>query len=102
VLVHHIPLHWGRSAVALTNRPPWQQSWPGLLKQADLAINGHTHARAFHPARTIGNPYPVVIGGGPKTNTATVMILEADARRLNLRVLDLNGKEVFPTFEKKR
>jgi hypothetical protein len=102
VLVHHIPLYWGQSAAALTNRPAWQQSWPGLLKQADLAISGHTHVRAFYPARTVGNPYPVVIGGGPKTNTATVMILEADARRLKLRVLDLNGKEVFPTFEKKR
>jgi predicted phosphodiesterase len=99
--VHHIPLYW-EAAAGLTNRPPWQQSWANLLKRADLAISGHTHVRAFFPAQTVGNPYPVVIGGGPKTNTATVMILEAETRRLKLRVLDTNGKEVFPTFEKKR
>jgi phosphodiesterase/alkaline phosphatase D-like protein len=103
VLVHHIPLYRTLSAEAATNRPPpWQQEWTGLLRKADLAICGHTHVRAFHAAGSVGNPYPVVIGGGPKTNTATVMILEADRRHLKLRVLDAKANEVFPIYEKAR
>jgi len=102
VVAHHIPLHRGRAATNSVNRPSWELAWSRLLQKADLGISGHTHVRAFHPARSLGNPYPVFIGGGPKTNSATVMILEADRRRLKLRVLDCAGKEVLPGFEARR
>jgi hypothetical protein len=111
VLVYHIPLYRERASAVATNaaaqpkavvRPDWQETWLRLLKKADLAINGHTHVRAFYPAGTIGNPYPVYVGGGPKTNLATVMILDADKHQLKLRVLDCAGQEVLPSFQQQR
>jgi len=111
VLIYHIPLYRERasSGGSATNAPPraaprpdWQDTWLTLLRKADLAINGHTHTRAYYPAGTIGNPYPVYVGGGPKTNLATVMILRANSRELSLRVLDSTGREVLPAFNKRR
>jgi hypothetical protein len=102
VLVHHMPIHSRNEKGGAS--PSRHEAWAQLLAKArvDLAINGHTHVAAFHPAKTIGNPYPIFVGGAPATNQATVMILDADRRLLKLRVLNAKGGEVFPPFEKKR
>jgi hypothetical protein len=102
ILVHHIPIHPSQPKGGFSQ--PCRDLWSPVLAKAriDLAISGHTHQRAFHPAGTIGNPYPVVIGGGPKLKDATVMRLTADPRRLSLRVLDPAGQDVFPPFERRR
>jgi 3',5'-cyclic AMP phosphodiesterase CpdA len=102
VLVHHIPIYPSQEMGGASD--PFRALWCGLLAKArvDLAINGHTHTAAFYPANTIGNPFPIAVGGGPRLNEATVMILEADNHRLKLRMLNADGSEVFPAFEKKR
>jgi hypothetical protein len=102
VLVHHIPIYSGRERGGYSQ--PCQELWGKLLESVpvDLAINGHTHSAAFHAASSVGNPYPVAVGGGPKVPGATVMILEADTNHLKLRMLNTEGREVFPTFEKHR
>ena len=63
-----------------------------------LALNTHTHRRAFHPAGSLGNPYPIVVGGGPEIDGSTVMVIEADSEKLSLRLLDSEGMEVFSEF----
>lgn len=102
VLVHHIPLY--PEANGETAFQPCLGLWGKLLTKAhiDLAINAHTHDRAFHPANTVGAPYPIAVGGGPNAKAASVMILEADSKRLKLQMLDSEGVAAFPTFEKKR
>ena len=101
VLVHHVPLYQsGRAGYS----QPGRQAWGQLLAEAriDLALNAHTHGMAFHPANSIGAPYPIVIGGGPNLKEATVMVLQANNHRLSLRVLNAAGGEVFSSFEKSR
>lgn len=95
VLISHIPID---------RSPPCQQLWTELLAAADidLAIHGHTHRFAFHPAGTAGTPYPIAIGGGPDMDRATVMVLNADSSRLGLTVRNAQGEAVYPAFEKKQ
>jgi len=102
VLVVHIPLYptvknGGNSKTA-------QELWEPMLTKAriDLALHAHLHRAAWHPARSVGNPYPLLIGGGNQQTNSTVMVLEADNQRLELRTLNAEGKEVLPVFKKKR
>ncbi len=100
VLVHHIPIYPTKPKGGY--HKVCRSLWGGLLSQAhiNLAINAHTHAAAFLPAEAANNAYPIANGGGPELKSATVMILEADRTHFKLRMLNAEGQEVFPTFEK--
>lgn len=92
VLIHHIPLY------GLGNfYNPCLEEWGSLLKHApfNVDINAHTHRFAYHPTATQGNPFPVVIGGGPEIDKSTVMILQKKAKQLTLKVLNAAGKELL-------
>lgn len=86
VLIHHIPLYGCHNLC-------WDL-WEPLLRKAPfhVSLSGHTHKFAFHPKGSLGNNYPVVIGGGNKVETATVMILEKKKGELRVKVLDAEGK----------
>jgi predicted phosphodiesterase len=60
----------------------------------DLAISGHTHKYGVHPPVAGEHNYAIVIGGGPKEGTRTLIKLQADAQRLHLSMLDDSKKEV--------
>lgn len=102
VLVHHIPLY--PESNRENSYQPCLKLWGKLLAKAhiDLTINAHTHNRVFHPANTVGAPYPIAVGGGPAAQGATVMLLEADRKQLKLQMLDSESVSAFPAFEKKR
>lgn len=61
----------------------------------DVSLNAHVHKFGYHPKGAEGNTYPVIKGGGYKPESATVMILDKNKDRLNVRVLDVNGKELL-------
>ena len=88
VLVHHIPL-WGNE----TDYTPCRELWGDLLKKnpVDVSLNAHTHVYAYHPAGSLGNPCPVVVGGGYELDEATVMMLTRKGDMLKLKVLDTKG-----------
>jgi len=106
VVLCHIPLwttkDWGR--------PYTRDLWLEQLQAngIDLIISGHTHAYEFiqkntpkekltHPVRDPNppsNPIPQLIGGGPKTNRATVILGEWIKEKLHIRMEDLNGKKI--------
>ncbi len=67
--------------------------WGPLLEKAsfDVALNAHTHSYAWHPKGTIGNNYPVAVGGGYGMDNATVMVLQRRGKELTLRILDTKG-----------
>lgn len=92
VLIHHIPLYGIPEEYS-----PCKNMWQPLLNKAsfNLAINGHTHSFAFHKKGEFENNYPVVIGGGPDMDSATVMILKKKNNRLTLSVLNADGKELL-------
>lgn len=89
VLIHHIPLY-GMPAKAYL---PCFDLWSDLLNQSkfSLAINGHTHRFAYHEAESLGNTYPIVIGGGYKPEGATIMVLEKKGSSMFLKILGLDG-----------
>lgn len=88
VLIHHIPLY-GNDGVNLC-----ADLWTNLLEKApfNVSLNAHTHKYAFHPKGELGNNYPVVIGGGYKMDSATVMILEKKKDELKVKVLNVKGE----------
>lgn len=88
VLIHHIPLY-GNDGVNLC-----AGLWTKLLEKApfNVSLNAHTHSYAFHPKGELGNNYPVIIGGGYKMDSATVMVLEKKKDELRIRVLNAEGE----------
>mgnify|MGYP003446441732 CR=1 FL=1 len=63
------------------------------------SINAHNHKFAHHPKGSLGNNYPVIIGGGNKIENATVMILEKKKGELRIKVLDAEGKVLLDIVE---
>ena len=93
VLIHHIPVYGlGENAYN-----PSLVEWGDILKDApfNVSIHGHTHRFAYHPEKSVGNNFPVVIGGGNNVESATVMILEKEGSEMTLRVLDASGVELL-------
>ena len=51
-----------------------------------------TRTRRTTYCRYLGNNYPVIIGGGYKMDSATVMILEKKNDELRIKVLNVRGE----------
>lgn len=56
----------------------------------DVVISGHTHTYGIHLPNN-EHRYPIIIGGGPKTYTRTVIQLKADNRQLQLKMIRDDG-----------
>ena len=93
ILIHHIPLY-GSSNLCTG-------LWTPLLGKApfNISLNAHNHKFAHHPKGSLGNNYPVIIGGGNKIENATVMILEKKKGELRIKVLDTEGKVLLDIVE---
>jgi endonuclease/exonuclease/phosphatase family metal-dependent hydrolase len=93
ILIHHIPLYGCDNLC--------KELWEPLMKKAPfhVAINAHTHKFAHHPKGSLGNNYPVIIGGGNRIENATVMILEKKKNELHIKVLDAEGKVLLNIIE---
>ena len=92
VLIHHIPVYGKGEAYDSYN--PCRDEWGAILEKAPFAvsINAHTHRFAYHPKGTVGNNYPVVVGGGYRMDGATVMVLQKKGKEMTLSVLNAKGE----------
>lgn len=92
IMLNHIPVYGNGDEYE-----PCPALWAPFLSKApfDINISGHTHRFAYHPAKTIGNNFPVVIGGGYKKEDATVMILRKRGKEMTLQVVNTEGKELL-------
>ena len=72
-----------------------------FLKKApfDVSLNAHNHKFAHHPKGSLGNNYPVIIGGGNRVENATVMILEKKKGELRIKVLNADGNVLLDMVE---
>lgn len=62
--------------------------------KVDVSISGHTHKYGiFDPAKG-ENHFPMIIGGGPKEGTRTLIRLTIDEKALKLSILNDAGVEV--------
>lgn len=88
ILIHHIPLY-GNYEKNLC-----EDLWKPLLEKAPfhVSLNAHTHKFAYHPKGELGNNYPVIIGGGYRMDSATVMIVEKRKDKLKIKVLNAKGE----------
>ena len=93
ILIHHIPLYGCHNLC--------KDLWEPLMKKAPfhVAINAHTHQFAHHPKGSLGNNFPVVIGGGNRVENATVMTLEKKKGELRIKVFDTEGKVLLEIVE---
>lgn len=91
ILIHHIPLY-GNYEKNLC-----EDLWKPLLEKAPfhVSLNAHTHKYAYHPKGSIGNNYPVIIGGGYRMDGATVMIVEKRKETLTVKVLNAQGETLL-------
>jgi predicted phosphodiesterase len=90
ILLNHIPLYGNGDGYR-----PCSDLWNPLLQKAkfDVNISAHTHRFAYHPKGSkAGNPFPVIVGGGPQERGATVMVLQKQGKALTLRVLSATGE----------
>ncbi len=98
ILIHHIPLWYGTAdnesgEVSLPCRNLWL---PALQKaRFDVSLNAHTHQFASYAKGELGNPYPVVVGGGPSLKEATMLVLQKQGKSLTLRALNAAGEELL-------
>lgn len=68
----------------------------GILNKAktDIVICGHTHRYGvFEPDKNT-HKYPIIIGGGPKIGSRTLIKLNATRQQLHVVMLDDTGKAV--------
>ena len=101
VVFCHIPLRGlpkQNDGLSLKGFAAWSgdgaRAWLPVLREArvPLVVSGHTHAwRVDDPAE--GRPMQVV-GGGPESDNATLIVLEADAQTLRVVIQDLSGAEL--------
>lgn len=92
VLLHHVPV-WGNT----DDYRPCTELWAPVLNKArfDIDLAAHTHEFVYHPeGSAAGNPFPVVVGGGPQPGEATLLVLEKRGADMWLRVLDTEGREL--------
>ena len=90
VLLHHIPVY-GKGG--MDRYSPCAELWGTLLSKApfNVSLNAHTHRYAYHPKGSVGNNFPVVVGGGYRMDGATVMVLAKKGKEMTLRVLNTKG-----------
>lgn len=93
ILIHHIPLYGCDNLC--------KELWEPFLKKApfNVSLNAHTHRFAHHPKGSLGNNYPVIIGGGKNPENATVMILEKKKGELRIKVLNTEGNVLLDIVE---
>ena len=89
VLLTHIPLR-GREHSADSCA-----KWEPLLRNArlDFAVSGHTHRYAFNEPTT-EQPWPLLVGGGPKPESATVFHVQATSTALTVLMFGLDRRDL--------
>lgn len=89
ILIHHIPLYGNASEYN-----PCVELWGGILAKTpfNICLNGHNHQYAYHPKGSLGNHFPVIVGGGPSIDNATVVILEKRGKVLKAKVINAKGE----------
>ncbi len=90
VFCHIPPFYSGEGHGTLHCR----QLWADLFNEAkiDLLIAGHTHVYGIHQPEKGQHNYPIVIGGGPKDGTRTLIEVSADNHSLNLTLTADDGE----------
>jgi endonuclease/exonuclease/phosphatase family metal-dependent hydrolase/Icc-related predicted phosphoesterase len=92
ILIGHIPIYGNSDEYS-----PSTALWADILAKApfNISISGHLHRYFYHPAGTIGNPFPEAIGGAPQPENALVMVLRKKGPVLTITIINTKGETIL-------
>ena len=84
ILICHIPIFG-----SCDKYQPCSEAWGPILgnQPFDLAVFGHNHRFQYVERGLEGASFPVLIGGGPQPENATVAVLQKKGDNLHLKVI---------------
>ncbi|MDR2562804.1 MAG: metallophosphoesterase [Prevotellaceae bacterium] len=94
ILIHHTPIYGWENKYS-PGFIACKDLWEPIFRTTpfDVAITGHLHRYTYYPKNAVGNPFPLVIGGGNTEKAATAILLEKRGNKLTIKILWINGKE---------
>jgi len=96
VLVHHIPFYPASAERAEGHGVlDCRARFGPLLEQAgiDLGLAAHNHRVAVHPADGRRVPFPLIVGGGPKSSSSTCIRVDVSPDRLDVTLTTDTGAD---------
>lgn len=92
ILIHHIPL-FGEN---LDKYTPCSDLWIPVIEKApfNVSLNAHTHRFELIEKGRYKNNFPVIIGGGNREPSGTVMVLDKKGNKLRLEVYNSAGDKL--------
>lgn len=92
ILIHHIPL-FGEN---LDKYAPCSDLWIPIIEKApfNVSLNAHTHRFELIEKGRYKNNFPVIIGGGNREPSGTVMVLDKKGSNLRLEVYNSAGDKL--------
>lgn len=92
ILIHHIPL-FGEN---LDKYTPCSELWIPIIEKApfNVSLNAHTHRFEVIEKGAYRNNFPVIIGGGNREPSGTVMVLDKKGNQLRLEVFNAAGEKL--------
>lgn len=92
ILIHHIPL-FGEN---LDKYTPCSDLWIPVIEKApfNVSLNAHTHRFELIEKGKYKNNFPVIIGGGNREPSGTVMVLDKKGSNLRLEVYNSAGDKL--------
>jgi len=90
IVFSHIPLYYSGDWHGSTY---CREVWGDVLNEAkiDVLISAHTHTYGIHPRVAGQHNYPIVIGGGPKDGTRSLIEVNMDEHSFHLSLKDDQG-----------
>lgn len=90
ILISHIPIFGCGDTYV-----PCSEAWrPLLYKQPfDLAVFAHNHRFQYEEKGLEGAEFPILIGGGPQLQNATVTVIQKKGNKLHLKVISKDPKK---------
>lgn len=93
IVLSHIPLYYSNDWHGTTHI---KEIWGPILNKGkiDLMISGHTHKYGMYPPVKGKHNFDIVIGGGLKDGTRTIINVEIDKENLHLQMFNDSGELV--------
>lgn len=93
IVFMHIPHHYSGDGHGTTHV---RELFGPLLNKynVDLLVSGHTHKYGVYKPDKGVHDFPVIIGGGSKNGTRTLIKMDINTEMLNVSVLNESGDEV--------
>jgi predicted phosphodiesterase len=96
VVLMHIPHYYSEDEVDEHGTLHCRKLFGPVLNKgkADIAICAHTHRHSIYNPVEKQHNFPIIIGGGPRNGSRTLIKLHVNRKKLDITVLDDSGKIV--------